>query len=174
MRLQLNEFNLTFEKILAREKELNMELDLLKRDRDKIIYSGEKTELLTELEKSELKANEIKELMLDNTDQKNAADKRLAEISKQETEIEEEIKVIEKRSDMAVSSNDLRILEQERKLIEEKRRDAEQKRWESEDEIKKIEAMREDLRIKYQDFAAAVKAVKDKIATVNDKLDKNV
>lgn len=173
LRLQLNEFNLTFEKILAREKELNMELDLLKRDRDKIIYSGEKTELLTDLEKAEVEANSIKELMLDNTDQKNASDKRLEDIAKQEKAIEEEIKVIEKRSDMAVSPDDLRKLEQERKIIEEKRREIEKKRWETEDESRKIETMREELRTKYQDFAAKVKSIKDKISTVNEKLDKN-
>ncbi|MFA5087029.1 MAG: hypothetical protein WC470_01855 [Candidatus Paceibacterota bacterium] len=173
LRLQLNEFNLTFEKILAREKELNMELDLLKRDRDKIIYSGEKTELLTDLEKAEVEANSIKELMLDNTDQKNASDKRLSDIAKQEKTIEEEIKVIEKRSDMAVTPDDLRKLEQERKAIEEKRREIEKKRWETEDESRKIETMREELRTKYQGFAANVKSIKDKISTVNEKLDKN-
>ena len=39
LRLQLNEFNLNFEKILSREKELNMELDLLKRDKNHLILN---------------------------------------------------------------------------------------------------------------------------------------
>jgi len=42
LRLQLNEFNISYEKILAREKELNLELSSLKRDKENLLLQQEK------------------------------------------------------------------------------------------------------------------------------------
>lgn len=171
LRLQFNEFDLAFEKIISREKELNMELELLKRDRDKIVYGGEKDEFLEKLQKVEKEANSIKDLMLDNTRQKEDAEKRLSDIIAQEKKIEEEIRVIEKRGSLDVPTEELKIIEKERKAAEEKRKDLEQKRWGVEDDIEKVEKIREELRVKYQTFSTEARDLKNKIDDINKKID---
>lgn len=171
LRLQFNEFDLAFEKIISREKELNMELELLKRDRDKIVYGGEKDEFLEKLQKVEKEANSIKDLMLDNTRQKEDAEKRLSDIIAQEKKIEEEIRVIEKRGSLDVPTEELKMIEKERKAAEEKRKDLEQKRWGIEDDIEKVEKIREELRVKYQTFSTEARDLKNKIDDINKKID---
>ena len=173
LRLQLNEFNLNSEKILSREKELNMELDLLKRDKDHLILNEEKEKLLEKLEKSQKEANSIKDLMNDNTSQKEAIDKKINKIKEEEQAIEEEIKVLEKRTDLTVPEVELRKLEAQRKSAEEKRRKTEEQRWQAEDELNKAEALRLELREKYQSFASEANKLKEQISEINKKMNKN-
>lgn len=172
LRLQLKECDFNFEKVLSREKELNMELSLLKRDHTHLILEQEKQGLLTELEKLEVEANSIKDIMTDNTAEKESIEKRLGNIMTEEKSVEEEIKVIEKRSDMSVPPAELRRMEELRKAAEEKRRLIEEKRWASEDDLDKAEQLRAELRDKYQSFSTKVNALKSKIAEINDKLNK--
>jgi DNA repair exonuclease SbcCD ATPase subunit len=172
LRLQLKECDFNFEKVLSREKELNMELALLKRDHTHLILEQEKQGLLSELEKLEVEANSIKDIMTDNTAEKESIEKRLGNIMTEEKSVEEEIKVIEKRSDMSVPPAELRRMEELRKAAEEKRRLIEEKRWASEDDLDKAEQLRAELREKYQSFSTKVNALKSKITEINDKLNK--
>ncbi len=172
LRLQLKECDFNFEKVLSREKELNMELSLLKRDHRHLILEQEKQGILSELEKLEIEANNIKDIMTDNTAEKESIEKRLANIMTEEKSVEEEIKVIEKRSDMSVPDAELRRMEELRKTAEEKRRQIEEKRWLTEDDLEKAEQLRSELREKYQSFSSKVNALKSKISEINEKLSK--
>ncbi|MFA5368762.1 MAG: hypothetical protein WC303_01990 [Candidatus Paceibacterota bacterium] len=172
LRLQLKECDFNFEKVLSREKELNMELSLLKRDHRHLILEQEKQGILSELEKLEIEANNIKDIMTDNTAEKESIEKRLANIMTEEKSVEEEIKVIEKRSDMSVPDAELRRMEELRKAAEEKRRQIEEKRWLTEDDLEKAEQLRSELREKYQSFSSKVNALKSKISEINEKLSK--
>ncbi|MFA5009323.1 MAG: hypothetical protein WC534_01925 [Candidatus Paceibacterota bacterium] len=173
LRLQLNEFNLNFEKILSREKELNMELDLLKRDKNYLILNEEKEKLLEKLEKVQNEANSIKDLMNENTSQKELIDKKINKIKEEEQGIEEEIKVLEKRTDLTIPEIELRKLEAQRKSAEEKRRKTEEERWQTEDDLSKAESLRLELREKYQSFASEANELKEKISEINKKMNKN-
>jgi hypothetical protein len=173
LRLQLKECDLNFEKVISREKELNMELALLKRDHSHIILEQEKQGLLEDLEKLEVEANSIKDIMTDNTAEKESIEKRVANIMTEEKSVEEEIKVIEKRSDLSVPDAELRRMEELRKAAEEKRRQIEERRWLAEDDLAKAEQLRGELREKYQSFASKVNDLKAKISGINEKLSKN-
>ena len=173
LRLQLNEFNLNFEKILSREKELNMELDLLKRDKNHLILNEEKEKLLEKLEKVQNEANSIKDLMNENTSQKELINKKINKIKEEEQGIEEEIKVLEKRTDLTIPEIELRKLEAQRKSAEEKRRKTEEERWQTEDDLSKAESLRLELREKYQSFASEANELKEKISEINKKMNKN-
>ncbi|MDD5569496.1 MAG: hypothetical protein PHG23_03755, partial [Candidatus Pacebacteria bacterium] len=157
---------------LAREKELNMEMDMLRRDRQRLLIGDQKKGLLTELEKIENEALEIKDRVNENTLEKGIVDKKLADIAAKEKDIEEEIKVLEKRMSTSGLDDESKKIEEARKAAEEKRRKVEEDRWMSEDELKKIESIRSELREKYQILLSEIKTIKDKLGGLNEELDK--
>jgi len=170
LRLQLNEFNISYEKILAREKELNLELSSLKRDKENLLLQQEKNTLLPKLEEIQTEANNIRELMADNSAQKESIEKRINDIAKEEKSIEEEIRTLEKRVGLTVPEVEVKKIEKSLKDAEEKRRAIEQKRWEAEDELERCEKIRADLRNKYQYYSAEAQKIKNQIMEINKKI----
>ena len=61
LKLQLKECDLALEKYVAKEKQLNMQLDILRKDHEKTMFGQKQKQLLIELEKVGRRGFEIKE-----------------------------------------------------------------------------------------------------------------
>jgi predicted nucleic acid-binding Zn-ribbon protein len=174
LRAQLNECEYNFEKIISKERELNLELEILRRDREDILLEQQKRTIQTDLEKVETEAFAVKDRMFENTKLKSELEKNLSEIKNKERLSEEEIKILEKRTDAAGTENEIRSLEQQRKNAEKTRRDIETERWKIEDSLAKAEKEREKLKERYQTISGEVKTYRDKISNINIKKEQNI
>ena len=171
---QLGECEYNYEKISSKERELNLEIEILRRDREDILLEQQKKSIQTNLEKIEAEAFAIKDQMFENTKLKNELEKNLDLIKNKEKLSEEEIRIIEKRTAAAGTENETRLLQQQRKEAEKTRRDIETERWKIEDSLAKAEKERERLKERYQAVSGEVKAYRDKISEINQKKEQNI
>ncbi|MFA6347966.1 MAG: hypothetical protein WCX30_00885, partial [Candidatus Paceibacterota bacterium] len=174
LKAQLNECSYNFEKIVSKERELNLELEILRRDREDILLEQQKRVIQTDLEKIETEAFAIKDKMFENTKLKNELDRKLSDIKNREKLSEEEIKILEKRTDAAGTENEIRALEQQRKSAERARRDVETERWKIEDSLSKAEKERDKLKERYQLISGEIKVFRDKVSDINEKKEQNI
>ncbi|GMX58894.1 MAG: hypothetical protein MCSN_5480 [Candidatus Microsyncoccus archaeolyticus] len=173
LKLQLKECDFALEKYVAKENQLNIQLEVLRKDHEKTILGQKQKELLTELEKLGRKGFEIKEKMVENTRQKDEADKKLSDILIKERNTEEEIKTLEKRDALVVgNAEEVRKIEEERRKIEEKRKELEKSRWDLEDNLEKINKQRQEIKEEYQKITSNGQKIKDELNEINKKLEK--
>jgi len=170
LRLQMRECELNSEKVLAKEKEINQELEILKRDRDRIILGQTKHDLLKRLEPLEGEIENIKKEMFENTKLKDKAEKGLNDVKMREKAVEDEIKILERRQAEAKDEVILRDIETRRRTIEENRRQLEKDRWDVEDKMGDLEEKRKLIKEKYQEVAAQVKQIKAELSEIEEKI----
>lgn len=170
LRLQMRECELNSEKVLTKEKEINQELEILRRDRDRIILGQTKQDLLKRLEPLEGEIDKIKREMFENTKLKDKSDKGLNDIKMREKAVEDEIKILERRQAEAKDEVILRDIETRRRTIEESRRQLEKDRWDVEDKMGDLEEKRKLIKEKYQEVAAQVKQIKAELTEIEEKI----
>jgi len=170
LRLQMRECELNSEKVLVKEKEINQELEILRRDRDRIILGQTKQDLLKRLEPLEGEIEKIKREMFENTKLKDKSDKGLNDIKMREKAVEDEIKILERRQAEAKDEVILRDIETRRRTIEENRRQLEKDRWDVEDKMGDLEEKRKLIKEKYQEVAAQVKQIKAELTEIEEKI----
>ena len=170
LRLQMRECELNSEKVLAKEKEINQELEILRRDRDRIILGQTKQDLLKRLEPLEGEIDSIKREMFENTKLKDKSEKGLNDIKLKEKAVEDEIKILERRQAEAKDDVILRDIETRRRTIEENRRQLEKDRWDVEDKMGDLEEKRKLIKEKYQEVSAQVKQIKAELGEIETKI----
>ena len=170
LRLQMRECELNSEKVLVKEKEINQGLEILKRDRDRIILGQTKHDLLKRLEPLEGEIENIKREMFENTKLKDKAEKGLNDIKLREKAVEDEIKILERRQTEAKDEVILRDIETRRRTIEDSRRQLEKDRWDVEDKMGDLEEKRKLIKEKYQEVAAQVKQIKAELTEIEEKI----
>ncbi|MFA5310667.1 MAG: hypothetical protein WC386_03200 [Candidatus Paceibacterota bacterium] len=170
LRLQMRECELNSEKVLVKEKEINQELEILRRDRDRILLGQTKQDLLKRLEPLEGEIEKIKREMFENTKLKDKSDKGLNDIKMREKAVEDEIKILERRQAEAKDEVILRDIETRRRTIEESRRQLEKDRWDVEDKMGDLEEKRKLIKEKYQEVAAQVKQIKAELTEIEEKI----
>jgi hypothetical protein len=170
LRLQMRECELNSDKVSVKEKEITQELEILKRDRDRIILGQTKQDLLKRLEPLEGEIENIKREMFENTKLKDKSDKGLNDIKLREKAVEDEIKILERRQAEAKDEVILRDIETRRRTIEESRRQLEKDRWDVEDKMGDLEEKRGLIKEKYQEVAAQVKQIKAELAEIEEKI----
>ena len=166
----MRECELNSEKVLVKEKEINQELEILRRDRDRIILGQTKQDLLKRLEPLEGEIEKIKREMFENTKLKDKSDKGLNDIKMREKAVEDEIKILERRQAEAKDEVILRDIETRRRTIEENRRQLEKDRWDVEDKMGDLEEKRKLIKEKYQEVAAQVKQIKAELTEIEEKI----
>ncbi len=172
LKLQLKECDLALEKYVAKEKQLNMQLDILRKDHEKTMFGQKQKQLLIELEKVGRRGFEIKEKMIENTKQKDDAERKLTDLLIKEKNAEEEIKTLEKRDALVIgNAEEVRKIEDERRRIENSRKELEKSRWELEDNLKKIDEQRKGIKEDYQAITANGQKIKDELNEINKKLE---
>ena len=170
LKLQIRECDLNCEKVLVREKDLNQELQILTKDRDRIILGQAKEELVKKMQPLESEIEKIKREMFENTKIKDKAEKNLTEIIFREKSIEDEIKLLEKREGEAKEEAVIRDIETRRRSAEDKRRALEKDRWDHEDKVKDVEEKRGIIKEKYQEIATRVRQIKKEILEIEEKI----
>lgn len=170
LRLQLRECDLNAEKILSKEKEITQELEILKRDRDRIILSQTKLDLEKRLQPLETEIDNIKREMFENTKLKDKSDKALNDIKIKEKTVEDEIKILERRQNETKDEVILRDIETRRRTIEDSRRKLEKERWDVEDKMGDLEEKRKLIKEKYQEVAAQAKQIKSELGEIEEKI----
>jgi hypothetical protein len=170
LRLQLRECDLNAEKITAAEKEIAQDLEILKRDRDKIILGQTKQDLEKRLKPLEDEIENIKRGMFENTKMKDKLDKTLNDVQLKEKSTEEEIKLLEKRQNETKDEVILRDIETRRRNIEENRRQMEKERWDIEDRTADLEEKRKIIKKNYQEVASQARQIKADLVEIEEKL----
>lgn len=170
LRLQMRECELNAEKTLAKEKEIIQELEILKRDKDRIILGQTKQDLEKRLEPLNQEIENIKREMFENTKQKDKIDKSLNDIRMREKGTEDEIKILERRQAEAKDETISRDIENRRRTIEETRRQLEKDRWDQEDKMGDLEERRKLIKEKYQEVAAQAKQIKAELSEIEEKI----
>ncbi len=170
LRLQIRECDLNAEKVVAKEKDSVQQLEILKRDRDRIILGQTKKDLEERLQPLNQDVENIKREMFDNTKQRDKADKNLTDIGLKEKAVEDEIKILERRQNEATDEVILRDIETRRRTAEDNRRKLEKDRWEVEDKIKDLEETRKIIKEKYQEVAAQIRQIKDELLGIEEKI----
>ena len=145
-------------------------MEILKRDRDRIILGQTKQDLLKRLEPLEGEIENIKREMFENTKQRDKSDKGLTDIGLREKAVEDEIKILERRQNETTDEVILRDIELRRRTAEENRRKLEKDRWEIEDKTKDLEEKRKIIKEKYQEVAAQIKQIKDELLGIEEKI----
>jgi hypothetical protein len=170
LRLQMRECELNSEKVSVKEKEIIQGLEILKRDRDRIILGQTKQDLLKRLEPLDEEIENIKKEMFENTKLNDKSDKQLNYIKLKERAVEDEIKILERRQAEAKDETILRDIESRRRNIEENRRQLEKDRWDIEDKMSDFEEKRKLIKEKYQEVAAQVKQIKAELTEIEEKI----
>jgi hypothetical protein len=170
LRLQIRECDLNAEKVIAKEKDAIQQLEILKRDRDRIILGQTKKDLEERLEPLSQEVENIKREMFENTKQRDKSDKGLTDIGLREKAVEDEIKILERRQNETTDEVILRDIELRRRTAEENRRKLEKDRWEIEDRTKDLEEKRKIIKEKYQEVAAQIKQIKDELLGIEEKI----
>ena len=170
LRLQLRECDLNAEKILSKEKELTQELEILKRDRDRIVLGQTKLDLEKRLQPLEAEIDGIKREMFENTKLKDKSDKALNDIKIKEKAVEDEIKILERRQSETKDEVILRDIETRRRTIEDNRRKLEKDRWDVEDKMGDLEEKRKLIKEKYQEVAAQARQIKSELSEIEEKI----
>jgi hypothetical protein len=170
LRLQIRECDLNAEKVIAKEKDTIQQLEVLKRDRDRIILGQTKRDLEERLKPLNQEVEDIKREMFDNTKQRDKSDKGLTDIGLKEKAVEDEIKILERRQEEATDEVILRDIELRRRTAEENRRKLEKDRWEIEDKAKDLEEKRKIIKEKYQEVAAQIRQIKDELLSIEEKI----
>ena len=170
LKLQIRECDLNAEKILAKEKDTLQQLEILKRDKNRITLGREKKNLEERLEPLTQSIEDIKKEMFENTKQRDKSDKGLADIGMKEKAIEDEIKILERRQNETTDEVILRDIEVRRKTAEEKRRSLEKDRWEAEDKIRDFEENRKIIKEKYQEISSQIKQIKSELLSIEEKI----
>ena len=170
LRLQIRECDLNAEKVIAKEKDALQQLEILKRDRDRIILGQTKKDLEERLKPLNQSVEDIKKEMFENTKQRDKSDKGLNEIGLKEKAIEDEIKILERRTGEATDEVILRDIETRRRTAEEGRRKLEQDRWETEDKVKSLEEKRKIIKEKYQEVSVQIRQIKDELLSIEEKI----
>ena len=170
LRLQIRECDLNAEKVMAKEKDALQQLEILKRDRDRIILGQTKKDLEERLKPLNQSVEDIKKEMFENTKQRDKSDKSLNEIGLKEKAIEDEIKILERRTGEATDEVILRDIETRRRTAEEGRRKLEQDRWETEDKVKSLEEKRKIIKEKYQEVSVQIRQIKDELLSIEEKI----
>jgi hypothetical protein len=170
LRLQIRECDLNAEKVLAKEKDTIQQLEIFKRDRDRIILGQTKKDLEERLSPLNQAVEDIKREMFDNTKQRDKSDKGLTDIGLREKAVEDEIKILERRQSETADEVILRDIELRRRTAEEARRKLEKDRWEVEDKIKDLEDKRKIIKEKYQEVSAQIKQIKEELLSIEEKI----
>jgi len=170
LRLQIRECDLNAEKVLAKEKDTLQQLEILKRDRNRIILGQTKQDLEERLKPLNQSVEDIKREMFDNTKQRDKSDKALTDIGLKEKAVEDEIKILERRQGETTDEVILRDIELRRRTAEEGRRKLEKDRWEIEDKVKDLEESRKIIKEKYQEVAAQIRQIKDELLSIEEKI----
>lgn len=170
LRLQIRECDLNSEKVMSKEKDTIQQLEVLKRDRDRIILGQTKKDLEERLQPLNQEVENIKREMFENTKQRDKSDKGLVDIGMKEKAVEDEIKILERRQNEATDEVILRDIESRRRTAEENRRKLEKDRWEVEDKIKDLEEKRKIIKEKYQEVAAQIRQIKDELVGIGEKI----
>jgi chromosome segregation ATPase len=166
----MRECDLNAEKILGKEKAITQELEILKRDKDRIILGQTKLELEKRLKPLEEEIEKIKREMFENTKLKDKSDKNLNDIRMKERGVEDEIKILERRQGETKDEDVLRDIENRRRTIEETRRQMEKDRWDVEDKMSDLEEKRKLIKEKYQEVAAQAKQIKAELMEIEEKI----
>jgi hypothetical protein len=170
LRLQIRECDLNAEKVMAKEKDAIQQLEILKRDRDRIILGQTKKDLEERLRPLNQAVEDIKREMFDNTKQRDKSDKGLNEIGLKEKAVEDEIKILERRTAETTDEVILRDIELRRRTAEEGRRNLEKDRWEIEDKVKDLEIKRKIIKEKYQEVSAQIRQIKEELLNIEEKI----
>ncbi|MCK9445816.1 hypothetical protein M0Q50_02860 [bacterium] len=170
LRLQIRECDLNAEKVIAKEKDAIQQLEILKRDRDRIILGQTKKDLEERLKPLNQAVEDIKREMFENTKQRDKSDKGLTEIGLKEKAVEDEIKILERRTGETTDDVILRDIELRRRNAEEGRRALEKDRWEIEDKVKDMEEKRKIIKEKYQEVSAQIRQIKDELLSIEEKI----
>lgn len=170
LRLQIRECDLNAEKVMAKEKDTIQQLEILKRDRDRIILGQTKKDLEERLKPLNQEVEDIKKEMFDNTKQRDKSDKGFTDIGLKEKAVEDEIKILERRQGETTDEVILRDIELRRRTAEEGRRKLEKDRWEIEDKVKDLEEKRKIIKEKYQEVAAQIRQIKDELLSIEEKI----
>jgi len=170
LKLQMRECDLNAEKIMGKEKEATQELEILKRDKDRIILGQNKLELVKRLQPLEAEIENIKREMFENTKLKDKSDKALNDIKMKEKAVEDEIKILERRQGETKDEVILRDIETRRRNIEETRRQLEKDRWDVEDKTGDLEEKRKLIKEKYQEVSAQARQIKEELAAIEEKI----
>jgi len=170
LRLQIRECDLNAEKVVAKEKDAIQQLEIFKRDRDRIILGQTKKDLEERLAPLNQEVENIKREMFDNTKQKDKSDKGLTDIGLKEKAVEDEIKILERRQNETTDDVVLRDIEMRRRTAEDNRRKLEKDRWEIEDKVKDLEEKRKLIKEKYQEIAAQIKQIKEELLGIEEKI----
>ncbi|MFA5086249.1 MAG: hypothetical protein WC468_01450 [Candidatus Paceibacterota bacterium] len=170
LRLQMRECEINAEKTLAKEKEVIQELEILKRDKDRIILGQTKIDLEKRLEPLNQEIESIKREMFENTKQKDKLEKSLNDIRMREKGTEDEIKILERRQAETKDETISRDIENRRRTIEESRRQLEKDRWDQEDKMGDLEERRKLIKEKYQEVATQAKQIKAELLEIEEKI----
>jgi hypothetical protein len=170
LKLQIRECDLNAEKVMAKEKDALQQLEILKRDRDRIILGQTKKDLEERLRPLNLSVEDIKKEMFDNTKQKDKSDKGLTDIGLKEKAVEGEIRILERRQSETADEVILRDIELRRRAAEDNRRKLEKDRWEIEDKVKDLEEKRKIIKEKYQEVSAQIKQIKGELLEIEEKI----
>lgn len=170
LKLQIRECDLNAEKVMAKEKDTLLQLEVLKRDKNRIILGQTKKDLEERLEPLNKSVEDIKKEMFENTKQRDKSDKGLSDIGLKEKAIEDEIKILERRQNETTDEIILRDIEMRRKTAEEKRRSLEKDRWEIEDKVRDFEENRKIIKEKYQEISSQIKQIKDELLSIEEKI----
>ncbi|MFZ3057549.1 MAG: hypothetical protein WA092_00735 [Minisyncoccales bacterium] len=170
LRLQIRECDLNAEKVMAKEKDTLQQLEILKRDKNRIVLGRTKKDLEERLKPLNQSVEDIKKEMFENTKQRDKSDKGLADIALKEKAIEDEIKILERRQEETTDEVILRDIELRRRTNEEKRRALEKDRWEIEDRVRDFETTRKIIKEKYQEVSAQIRQIKDELISIEQKV----
>lgn len=170
LRLQEKEIDLHLDKMLAKEKIALQEMEILKRDRNRILLSQTKEDLEKKLKPMDAQIENIKREMFDNTKANDKTERSLAELTIKEKSVEDEIKVLERRAGETTDEAVSRDIENRRRTIEETRRQLEKDRWDIEDKLKDLEEKRKIIKERYQEIAYQARAIKTELNNIESKI----
>jgi DNA repair exonuclease SbcCD ATPase subunit len=170
LRLQVRECDLNAEKVMAKEKDTLQQLEILKRDKNRIVLGQAKKDLEERLKPLNQAIEDIKKEMFENTKQRDKSDKGLADIAQKEKAVEDEIKILERRQGETTDEVILRDIELRRRTAEEQRRALEKDRWEIEDKVRDFEGTRKIIKEKYQEVSAQIRQIKDELISIDQKI----
>jgi hypothetical protein len=170
LKLQSKEIDINLDKILAKEKITQQELEVLKRDKNIILLSQTKEDLENKLKPLDDEIENIKREMFENTKIKDKTERSLTEIGIKEKSVEEEIKVLERRGAETNDEVVLRDIENRRRTVENSRRKLEQDRWDVEDKLKDLDEKRKLIKERYQEIASQAKAIRNELNDIQLKI----